>query len=466
MNTSDNDNRLLVDARLIRKYDRSGPRYTSYPTADRFVEAFDEESYRQQLAARSIGPAKRPWSIYAHLPFCATVCYYCACNKVITKDKNKAIRYVDYLQREIDMHAALLGADRHVEQMHWGGGTPTFLPRAEMKRLMTTLRENFDFSQTAELAIEIDPRTVDEDGVAMLASLGFNRMSLGVQDFDPAVQAAVNRIQSEAETITVIQAARTAGFRSINVDLIYGLPKQNVEGFNATLDRIISAQPDRIALYNSAHLPEVFKPQRRINPAELPSPDAKLFILSLAIRRLTDAGYVYIGMDHFARPDDELAIAQSQGRLQRNFQGYSTRADCDLIAFGVSAIGAIGPSYYQNHRQLDDYYDAIDHDMLPIMRGIELTADDLVRRAVINSLMCHFEFSIEALEIAHLIDFDRYFATELEELAELERDGLIAIEDRWIRVTPRGRLLVRTVSMVFDRYLRERLERGRYSKVI
>jgi oxygen-independent coproporphyrinogen-3 oxidase len=373
---------------------------------------------------------------------------------------------VDYLLREIDMHAALLGDDRYVEQMHWGGGTPTFLPVSDIKRLASALRENFDFSDTAELAIEIDPRTVDEDGIALLASLGFNRVSLGVQDFDPAVQAAVNRMQGEAETVTIIQAARAAGFRSVNVDLIYGLPKQNVEGFNKTLDRVISALPDRIALYNYAHLPEIFKPQRRINADDLPSPDAKLFILSLAIRRLMDAGYVYIGMDHFARPDDELAVAQTQGRLQRNFQGYSTRANCDLIAFGVSAIGAIGPSYYQNHRQLDDYYDAIDHGALPIMRGIELTADDLVRRAVINSLMCHFELSIEALEIAHLIDFERYFARELEELAELERDGLIAIEDRWIRVTASGRLLVRTIGMVFDRYLRERLERGRYSKVI
>jgi oxygen-independent coproporphyrinogen III oxidase len=454
------------DPDLIARHHREGPRYTSYPTADRFVDAFNVESYGRQLAMRRLEARARPWSLYVHLPFCATVCYYCGCNKIATRDTSRASDYVDYLLREAAMHADQMGDDRRLAQVHWGGGTPTFLPFEQMRRLMLALRGQFDLLEQAEVAIEVDPRTVDARGVEQLASLGFNRMSIGVQDFDPDVQAAVNRIQSETQTLAVMEAAREAGFRSINADLIYGLPRQSPSSFERTLDRVIAAAPDRIALYSYAHLPQTFRPQRRIDEAQLPSPQAKLQILAAAIRRLTDAGFMYIGMDHFAKPDDELAVAQREGRLQRNFQGYSTRADCDLIALGVSGIGAVGASYYQNQRQLADYCNAIDRGILPIMRGFELTPDDLLRRAVIHNLMCHFALSMEAVETAHRIDFEPYFSQELKEMEQLARDGLVELRDRSIVVTSLGRFLVRNICMVFDRYLREREQRARYSKVI
>ncbi len=331
---------------------------------------------------------------------------------------------------------------------------------------MESIRSHFRLLPNGEYSIEVDPRKVDRETVALLAELGFNRMSVGVQDFDPAVQKAVNRIQSLEETSLVIEAARESGFKSVSVDLIYGLPKQNVISFNRTLEDVIGLSPDRLSIYNYAHLPSLAKPQRRISEAELPSPDAKLQILQLAIRRLTEAGYVFIGMDHFAKPDDELAIAQRQGRLHRNFQGYSTYADADLLAFGVSAIGKVGPAYCQNVRTLDEYYDALDRDALPVLRGIELSSDDLLRRSIIQSLMCHFELAIESIEIAHLIDFRSYFDAEMAELREMEKAGLVEIGDQWISVLPRGRMLVRAIAMVFDRYLRSDRERPRYSKVI
>ena len=455
-----------VDLELIRKLDRNGPRYTSYPTADRFVEAFGPETYRSWTAKRNIGGIHRELSLYVHLPFCNTVCFYCACNKIVTRDKGKGEKYLDYLRREIALQAALFEPDSVVRQMHWGGGTPTFFGTGQLADLYALLRTHFRFAPDGEYSIEIDPRTVDAPAIAALREMGFNRLSLGVQDFDPDVQRAVNRVQSPEQTFEVMAAARRAGFLSVNVDLIYGLPKQNLITFNHTLARVISAQPDRVAIYNYAHLPTRFKPQRRIKEAELPSADAKLKLLALAARRLTEAGYVYIGMDHFAKPDDALAIAQAQGRLHRNFQGYSTQPDCDLIALGVSAIGSIGPTYSQNHRTLEDYYASLDRGALPIMRGIELTADDLVRRAVIQALMCHFMLSKDAIEIAHLIDFDRYFAVELVELRELERAGLLELDERWISVTPRGRMLIRSVCMVFDKYLRHDRDVQRYSRVI
>jgi oxygen-independent coproporphyrinogen-3 oxidase len=331
---------------------------------------------------------------------------------------------------------------------------------------MQQTRECFDLVADGEYSIEIDPRKVGDDTIALLRALGFNRLSLGVQDFDADVQRAVNRIQSEEETSRVLDAARREGFRSVSIDLIYGLPKQTVMSFNRTLEKVIALRPDRIAVYNYAHLPTLFKPQRRIREEELPLPETKLQILGLAIRRLTDAGYVYIGMDHFARPDDELTVAQMRGRLHRNFQGYSTHADCDLVALGVSAIGKVGPTYSQNHRALDEYYDALDRGQLPIMRGIELTADDLARRAIIQSLMCHFELSTESIEIAYLLDFESYFRQELEDLKVYEAEGLIEIERGWLGVTPKGRLLIRNICMVFDRYLRAGEDRARYSKVI
>jgi oxygen-independent coproporphyrinogen-3 oxidase len=457
---------LEVDLELIRRLDKNGPRYTSYPTADRFVEAFNAETYSTWLRKREIGGISRPLSLYVHIPFCNTLCFYCACNKVITKDFSKAATYVDYLIKELEMQAALLGNERRVEQLHFGGGTPTFLSNDEIRKLMGAIRKNFQLIDNGEYSIEIDPRKVSDETVALLGEMGFNRISIGVQDFDPEVQKAVNRIQSEEETLQVIKAARANGFQSVSIDLIYGLPKQNLAGFKATLDKVIAAGADRLSIYNYAHMPALFKPQRRINEADMPAGQLKLDILSLAVKTLTDAGYVYIGMDHFAKPEDELAVAQRQGRLHRNFQGYSTHSDCDLVAIGVSAIGKIGPTYSQNFRELEDYYDALDRNTLPIMRGMELNADDLVRRAIIQALMCHFEISKESFNIAYLIDFDQYFATELKELAEYEREGLLKISPHWISVTPKGRMLIRNICMVFDKYLRTKQEHARYSKVI
>ncbi|MFO1207495.1 MAG: oxygen-independent coproporphyrinogen III oxidase [Burkholderiales bacterium] len=462
----DRSSALEVDLDLIRRLDRKGPRYTSYPTADRFVEAFDADAYSIWAAQRNVGPVRRPLSIYVHIPFCNTLCFYCGCNKIVTKDVTKAAAYLDYLFAEVRMQSALFREEPRVEQLHWGGGTPTFLTHAQMRMLMECTRESFDLAPDGEYSIEIDPRKVSEDTVALLRALGFNRMSLGVQDFEPDVQHAVNRVQSEEETERVVNAARREGFRSISIDLIYGLPKQTVMSFNRTLEKVLRLRPDRIAVYNYAHLPVLFKSQRRIREEDLPLPETKLQILGLAIRRLTDAGYLYIGMDHFALPEDELTIAQAQGRLHRNFQGYSTHADCDLVALGVSAIGKIGPTYSQNHRTLEDYYDALDRGELPVMRGIELSADDLARRAIIQSLMCHFELSTESIETAYLLDFESYFRQELEDLKLYQAEGLIDIERGWLGVTPKGRLLIRNICMVFDRYLRAGEDRARYSKVI
>jgi oxygen-independent coproporphyrinogen-3 oxidase len=456
----------LVPVDLLRRFDVSGPRYTSYPTADRFVEAFGPDTYRGWIEKRVLGGQPRPLSLYFHIPFCESICYYCACNKVITRDHSRSARYIRYVVKEIELVSALLAGARKAVQMHWGGGTPNFLSHEEMDHLMAAVRQHFRLDERGEYSIEVDPRRVHADDVARFARVGFNRMSLGVQDFDPAVQQAVNRIQTEEQTVGVMRAARENGFKSINVDLIYGLPKQNVIGFNRTLERIIEASPDRIALYNYAHLPALFKPQRRINEAQLPAPDTKLQLLSLAIRRLSEAGYVYIGMDHFAKPEDELTVALRQGRLHRNFQGYSTHSDCDLLGFGISAIGQVGPSYSQNVKTLEEYYDRLDHGQLPVLRGIELTADDLLRRTLIQCLMCQFEVPIEAIEVAHLIDFHKYFAQELRDLTPLREAGLVTLDEHYLTVTPTGRFFIRNICMVFDRYLREGQERRRYSKAV
>ncbi len=461
-----NQSELVVEPDLIRRFDVSGPRYTSYPTADRFVDGFGEAQCRDWLARRNIGGIKQPLSVYVHLPFCNTICYYCACNKVVTRDHGRSAKYIKYLSREMALYDELLGEERSICQLHWGGGTPTFLSRPEMQSLMAAIHAHFRPLPNAEYSIEIDPRKIEAGTMAFLAGLGFNRASIGVQYFDPAVQKAVNRLQSETETRLAIDEARANGFRSVNLDLIYGLPKQTLEGFDVTLQRVIDLSPDRIALYNYAHLPTVFKPQRRILEADLPGPGTRIEIFTLAMERLTGAGYVYIGMDHFAKPGDDLAIAQRQGRLHRNFQGYSTHADSDLLAFGVSAIGRIGPTYYQNFKQLDEYYDALDWGHLPVLRGIELTQDDLVRRAVIQALICHFRLSVESIELSYLLDFKAYFARELEDLAPLAKEGLVDVGPDWITVTPRGRLMVRAICMVFDRYLRDAKRSASYSKVI
>jgi oxygen-independent coproporphyrinogen-3 oxidase len=454
------------DPDLIRRYDGLGPRYTSYPTADRFVETFGPEAYVHALDARNDARPAAPLSLYLHIPFCDTICYYCACNKIITRNRAHAERYVGYLAREIRIVGRAIEGDPPVSQVHWGGGTPTFLGREQMDALMESLRASFRFDANTEISIEVDPRKADAGTVAYLAELGFNRMSVGIQDFDAEVQQAVNRRQSEAETRAVIDAARAHGFASMNVDLIYGLPRQSPRGFAVTLDKVIDAAPDRVALYSYAHLPHLFKGQRQILIQELPTADVKLEILALAIERLTAAGYAYVGMDHFARPDDELAVAQREGKLHRNFQGYSTRPDCDLLGFGISAIGKVGRCYAQNAKTLDAYYAHLDADTLPTVRGIALSDDDVIRRDVIQRLMCDFALDFRALGAAHGIDFAAYFAADLDALRPLADDGLVTLRDGGLAVTPRGRLLVRTIAMRFDRHLREAREAARYSRVI
>jgi oxygen-independent coproporphyrinogen-3 oxidase len=457
---------VSFDLDLIRRYDQSGPRYTSYPTAVEFDESFDASAYR--AACERSNHSGRPLSLYFHIPFCDTVCFYCACNKIATKDRSLAPPYLERVHRELALQSELFDSSRVVEQLHWGGGTPTFLSHDQMTELMDVTRRHFTLAgdDVGEYSIEIDPREADAAGVALLRRLGFNRMSLGVQDFDPRVQAAVNRIQTEAETMAVLDAARAEGFRSISIDLIYGLPYQTPESFARTLERIIAVDPERLSVFNYAHLPERFKPQRRINEADLPAPEVKLDILQSTIERLTDAGYVYIGMDHFARPDDELALAQQAGTLYRNFQGYSTHADCDLIGIGVTSIGKIDNTYGQNRRGLEEYYADLDAGRLPVFRGIELTRDDLIRRDMITRLICHFELDIPSAEAAWGIRFEEYFADALMKLRDMAGDGLLELDARQIRILPRGRLLVRNICMAFDAYLATKTCPIGFSKVI
>ncbi len=459
------DQSLVFDPELIKRHDKSGPRYTSYPTAVQFHEGFDEQAYRR--VAEATNAEGRPLSLYFHIPFCDTVCFYCGCNKIATKDRSKASPYLARVHKELALQSALFDDDRMVDQLHWGGGTPTFISHDEMRALMAETRRHFRLhdDDSGEYSIEIDPREVTMETIELLRELGFNRMSLGVQDFDPMVQRAVNRIQSEEETMAALEGARKVGFKSISIDLIYGLPLQNVKSFAKTLDRVLAVDPDRLSVFNYAHLPEMFKPQRRIDEKQLPSPAVKLDILQMTIERLTEAGYVYIGMDHFAKPDDELAIAQRKGQLYRNFQGYSTHAGCDLIGIGVTSIGKVGNSYSQNVRTTEEYYQRIDAGRIPVFRGIELSEDDILRRDVITRLICNFELDKRDIERRYGIDFAEYFATELPELEQLQADGLITTDADRIDVLPVGRLLIRNVCMVFDRYLRDAKER-RFSKVI
>lgn len=459
------DQSLVFDPVLIRRYDTSGPRYTSYPTAVQFHEDFAGADYR--AAALATNSVASPLSLYFHIPFCDTVCFYCGCNKVVTKDRSRAAPYLARLFKEIEMQGALFDRSRTVDQLHWGGGTPTFISHDEMRELMRVTGEYFSLrnDDSGEYSIEIDPREVGVETIALLREIGFNRMSMGVQDFDPQVQKAVNRIQSEEETLAVLAEARRCGFKSVSIDLIYGLPFQSVASFARTLDKVIAVNPDRLSVFNYAHLPELFKPQRRINEADLPSPAAKLDILSMTIERLAQAGYVYIGMDHFAKPDDELAIAQRSRTLYRNFQGYSTHADCDLIAMGTTAIGKVGNTYSQNVRGIDDYYQRLDAGQLPVFRGIELSHDDLLRREIITQLICHFELDIPAIERQFGINYHAYFNREQEDLLSMQNDGLLHIHECNVHVLPAGRLLIRNICMVFDAYLREKAWQ-RYSKVI
>lgn len=457
---------LVLDQELISRYDQSGPRYTSYPTAVQFHDGFGPQEYR--AAAQASNASGRPLSLYFHIPFCDTVCFYCACNKIATKDRTRSQPYLDRVYREMEMQGELFDRSRPVEQLHWGGGTPTFISAEQMRELMKVTGEHFTLldDDTGEYSIEIDPREVTEETIGLLREIGFNRMSLGLQDLDPNVQKAVNRIQTAEETFGALKAARREGFRSLSMDLIYGLPLQTPQSFIATLDRVIEAEPDRLSVFNYAHLPEIFKPQRRINEDELPSADQKLEILQQVGEHLAEAGYVYIGMDHFARPDDELAVAQREGELYRNFQGYSTHAHCDLVALGVTSIGMVGNTYAQNMRTLDEYYARIDAGELAIFRGIELNRDDELRRAVITQLICNFALDLERISRDWDIRSEEYFADELKRLERMSKDGLISIEGPRIQVLPAGRLLIRNICMVFDHYLGADGQTARFSKVI
>jgi oxygen-independent coproporphyrinogen III oxidase len=459
---------------LLQRFDISGPRYTSYPTADRFIEAFDSRTLESWLHARRVGPRISPTSLYVHIPFCESLCHYCACNKIITRDHAKGGAYLDDLAREIDLYRDIFiagGAPSSspamgVAHLHLGGGSPTFLSDAELARLMSLLGNAFNLEAGGERSIEVDPRTVNRARMEALAGLGFNRVSFGVQDFDANVQQAVHRVQSTQQVFDLVAASRELGFRSTNIDLIYGLPRQTDASFRNTLATVRELRPDRIALYAYAHLPARFKPQRRIVEAELPRADDKVRMVQQAMDSLLADGYVYIGMDHFALPEDSLAIAKAQGRLHRNFQGYTDQPDGDLIGLGVSAIGKVGPTYSQNAKTIAEYRDYLAQGRLPVVKGIELSADDILRRSLIMALMCQGRVSIEAMEIAHLIDFRKTFASELQELKQFEELGLLECSDEWLQVTDRGWFFVRAIAMVFDRYLRSSQEHARFSRIL
>uniref|UniRef100_UPI00333E8B21 oxygen-independent coproporphyrinogen III oxidase n=1 Tax=Castellaniella defragrans TaxID=75697 RepID=UPI00333E8B21 len=456
---------IEISEALIRRFDRSGPRYTSYPTADRFQSGYSGQSYLDHLARRAAAEAAPPLSVYVHLPFCESLCYFCACNKIITQDHGRSAEYLGYLYREFELLSPHLGRHRQAIQLHLGGGTPTFLSDAELAELMVQLRRHFEFTADAELGVEIDPRTVSARSLAMLAGLGFNRCSFGVQDFDPEVQEAVHRVQPYEMVRTAIEASRENGFESVNADLIYGLPKQTLESFGHTLDQLIELSPDRIALYNYAHLPSRFKAQRLIRAEDLPSAETRLQIFLMSMRRLLEAGYVYIGLDHFAKPDDELNRARLDHSLHRNFQGYTTRAECDLVGFGVSAIGKVGDAYVQNQHSLNAYCQAVAEDHLPTDRGFDLTPDDVIRREIIMTIMCSMPLDFSAFEDRCGQPFSVAFQDELARLAPYAEAGLIEIGKESLRVLPQGRLFVRAVAMVFDRYI-GRPTVSTYSKLI
>lgn len=458
--------RIQWDIDLIRRYDLSGPRYTSYPTALQF----DPELSANQLisTARETAIKGAPLSLYVHIPFCAHVCYYCACNKVITRNRDRAQPYLDTVYREMEQLAEWYGRDRRVDQIHWGGGTPTFISDQQMGELFARLRQNFNVrdDDKGDYSIEIDPREASDTTLSVLREAGFNRVSLGVQDLNPQVQEAVNRVQPMSETRRVLETSRKLGFKSINMDLIYGLPHQTHANFHDTLERVIEMSPDRLSVFNYAHLPDRFRPQRHIHAEDLPSPQTKLDILQDTINTLLDAGYVYIGMDHFAKPDDELALAQAQGQLHRNFQGYTTHADCDLVAMGVSAISQIGDVYYQNSHDISDYTaDVTDH-RHSIRRGVQLTWDDHVRKTVINQLICHFELDPAEIETRFDLDFNDYFKSELSDIQQFAKDGLVTTDGRIIRVTPAGRLLIRRICMAFDAYMPKQTPTKNFSRII
>ena len=452
----------MWDQQLIEKYNITGPRYTSYPTALQFDEDFGNAELKKAIKQQ---PKDQPVSLYVHIPFCHSICNYCACNKVITKNKQRATEYLSYLELEIKRMGKLIG-NRPISLIHWGGGTPTFLSDEQIVKLIQLLEKHFNLSHdNHEFSIEIDPRTVGENTLPVLRELGFNRISVGIQDFDAKVQQAVNRIQSEAMSRAVIEQARELGYGSVNVDLIYGLPHQSAATFADTIKRVIDIRPDRLSLFNYAHLPHRFKPQRRINNEDLPSAREKMEIFQNSIDALGQAGYNYIGMDHFALPEDDLSKAQQENRLHRNFQGYTTHEENVLVGLGVSAISQIDGYYAQNQRDLYDYYEALENGDLAIWRGCVSEPDDIIRRGVIMQLICHFKLSFDAINHRFGINFSDYFADELEDIRVLENDGLVTIKQDTIIVSPIGRLLIRNICMIFDAYLGA-LATGNYSRAI
>ncbi|MFZ2318388.1 MAG: oxygen-independent coproporphyrinogen III oxidase [Pseudomonas sp.] len=461
------DQSLSFNRALVEKYDRPGPRYTSYPTAPQFHQAFAMDDYHAAAQASNQAAAPKALSLYIHIPFCKSLCYYCACNKIITQKTHRAVEYLNYLKREIAMQAALFDRTRKLSQLHLGGGTPTYLTREQLAELMDCLHQafNLDDSDEHEFSIEVDPRTISTEQIEHLRQLGFNRLSFGVQDFDPDVQAAVNRQQSEEQIYALVAAAREAKFKSVSVDLIYGLPLQTVASFDVTLSKIIALRPDRIAAYSYAHLPELVRAQRLIRREDMPPPERKMELLELTISRLTAAGYVYIGMDHFALPDDELALARADGTLQRNFQGYSTFAECDLIGLGVSAIGKVGDTYSQSVKELSQYYARLDQGLLPVHRGYRLNADDQLRRDVISDLMCHGRIDFASIEARHHIRFKEYFAEALGKLDEHVADRLLEIRDDALVLLPQGHLMMRSVAMAFDAYIGG-AQKGSFSRTV
>ncbi len=460
------DESVCFDLDLIQRYDGRGPRYTSYPTALQFSDKFTVDDYlRNALASNASGV---PLSLYFHIPFCHTLCYYCGCNKIVTRNQDRVRTYLGNLYREIDMQAELFDRDRLVEQLHFGGGTPTYLDEKQLRDLLQKIGSSFtlDTSDSRQFSIEVDPRTVDAKGIRLLTELGFNRLSLGIQDFDPTVQEAVNRKQSVSEVLALVNESRDAGFRSISFDLIYGLPHQTVSSFDKTLDTAIDMHPDRFAVYNYAHLPQRFKGQRMINAADIPAPETKLDILEKTIDRLTSAGYIYVGMDHFALPDDELVTARRDGTLQRNFQGYSTHRHCDLVGLGVSSISSIGNVFSQNSVTTLEYESLVESGKLPVRKGVVVDADDQLRADVIQSLMCYDELLFDEFDAKHDIDFRQYFAAEIERFTPLSGDGLVELSENGIRITPKGRLLLRNIAMIFDRYINDAENDNRFSRAI
>ncbi len=461
--------RALPSDALLARIQGPGPRYTSYPTADRFGDGFGADDVGALLEERrraADAGMRLPLSLYVHVPFCESVCYYCACNKIITKHHERGLPYVAALECEIALVVDILGPQRAVSQLHFGGGSPTFLSDAEISRLMASIRRSFHVQDGAEISIEVDPRTVSAARLRHLRAQGCNRISFGVQDFDPDVQKAVHREQSFESVRDLLSAARECGFRSINVDLIYGLPRQTASSFARTLEQVADLRPDRIALYAYAHLPQRFKPQRRIVAEELPDGPDRVAMLGSAMAAFRAHGYAYIGMDHFALPGDDLAIAQREGRLHRNFQGYSTQPDCDLVGLGVSAIGRIGNGYYQNAKTLPDYEDALARGRLPVARGLVLDDDDRIRRDIIMSLMCRGRVEFDDVRRVHGIDMQATFAAELVRLAPLCADGFVRLHEGAIEVTDSGWYVVRAIAMVFDRHLRENAQPGRFSRIV